>query len=116
MLMRYFQVFDCSIAAASIDYPTHRFRVFVIDPTGSTDLRAKILDHSKTQKAPHLAYYKRTLLDTESHQTRAGSINFGMKLATTIGARGPGEFIFVVDADVRLPLQRFMTLADDLCR
>ncbi|KAK4706081.1 hypothetical protein P7C70_g120, partial [Phenoliferia sp. Uapishka_3] len=104
--------FDCAIAAASMDYPAHRFRVMVIDPTGSADLERDILKHSKSQGCPHLTYHRHQLNASAGDVThsKANSINFGMKEASTFGIKGPGEFIAVFDADV-IPERNFLRAA-----
>ena len=124
-------VFDCAVAAASMDYPPHRYRVMVLDPLASAPLERELVRHAKTQAAPHLSYHRRELgaapptsvvvgeektpkLQQEGQQqtgargietaatTAANSINFGMVEAASFGIKGPAEFIAVFDADVSL--------------
>ncbi|GAA6060914.1 hypothetical protein JCM10212_003948 [Sporobolomyces blumeae] len=54
-------VFDCAVAAASMDYPAHRFRVMVLDPTNSSHLATSLSKHAASQACPHLSYHKREL-------------------------------------------------------
>lgn len=91
------------MAAASIDYPVHRFRVLVIDPLGSASLQKKLTLHAKTQGAPHLTYHHIALdtLNSKAYHSKSNSINFGASGAQSMGTRGGGEFIAVFDADVR---------------
>lgn len=86
-----------------MDYPAHRFRVMVLDPTGSNILERDVNKHAKTQGCPHLTYHRRILNSRvgDIFHTKANSINFGMKEASTFGIKGPGEFVAVFDADVR---------------
>ncbi|GAA5954985.1 hypothetical protein JCM3765_003152 [Sporobolomyces pararoseus] len=56
-------VFDCAVAAASMDYPAHRFRVMVLDPTCSASLSNSLSKHAATQACPHLTYHRRELLN-----------------------------------------------------
>ncbi|GAA5893362.1 uncharacterized protein JCM6883_007642 [Sporobolomyces salmoneus] len=56
-------VFDCAVAAASMDYPAHRFRVMVLDPTCSASLSQSLSKHAATQACPHLSYHRRELLN-----------------------------------------------------
>ncbi|ORY91777.1 hypothetical protein BCR35DRAFT_316900 [Leucosporidium creatinivorum] len=94
--------FDCAVAAASMDYPPHRYRVMVLDPTGSLNLQRDINKHAKSQACPHLSYHRRALGATQGDMfhTKANSINFGMMEANSFGVKGPAEFIAVFDADM----------------
>ena len=89
-----------------MDYAAHRFRVMVIDPTGSAILERDITKHAKSQGCPHLTYHRRQLYPSlgEDMHSRAGSVNCGSKEASTFGIKGPGEFIVVFEADVNLLL------------
>ncbi|GAA5868807.1 hypothetical protein JCM3774_003903 [Rhodotorula dairenensis] len=123
-------VFDCAVAAASMDYPSHRYRVLVLDPLGSAHLEREISKHAKTQACPHLTYHRRDLgtlekAESEKHidalsttagvsgggadsqQAKSNSINFGMREAASLGMKGPSEFIAVFDADV-IPERNFL--------
>lgn len=99
------QTFDCAVAAASMDYPPHRYRVMVLDPTGSLNLQRDITKHAKSQACPHLSYHRRALGATagDMFASKANSINFGMMEAMSFGVKGPAEFIAVFDADVSCP-------------
>lgn len=114
-------VFDCAVAAASMDYPSHRYRVMVLDPLGSTNLESEIAKHARTQACPHLTYHRRDLgteekvevvqsktkAQVDSQKTKSNAINFGMQEAASLGMKGPSEFIAVFDADV-LPERNFL--------
>ena len=100
------QVFDCAVAAASMDYPAHRYRVMVLDPAGSSELQSKIQKHAKGQACPHLSYHRRALGSGDSFTAKANSINFGMMEANSFGVKGPAEFIAVFDADVSYSSRR----------
>ncbi|KAL8276781.1 hypothetical protein RQP46_010837 [Phenoliferia psychrophenolica] len=104
--------FDCAVAAASMDYAAHRFRVMVLDPTGSAILERDITKHAKSQGCPHLTYHRRQLFPTlgDDCHSRAGSVNFGAKEASSFGIKGPGEFIVVFEADV-IPERNFLRAA-----
>ncbi|GAA5864193.1 hypothetical protein JCM1840_006696 [Sporobolomyces johnsonii] len=112
-------VFDCAVAAASMDYPPHRYRVMVLDPLASSSLAESLAKHSKSQACPHLSYHKREvgLAATEEKklpstpggtrmakkvefENKANSINFGMMEASSFGIKGPAEYIAVFDADM----------------
>ncbi|GAA6008840.1 hypothetical protein JCM11491_003803 [Sporobolomyces phaffii] len=54
-------VFDCAVAAASMDYPAHRFRVMVLDPTCSASLSTSLAKHAASQACPHLSYHRREI-------------------------------------------------------
>ncbi|KAM0788644.1 hypothetical protein ACM66B_002747 [Microbotryomycetes sp. NB124-2] len=94
--------FDCAVAAASMDYPPHRYRVMVLDPTGSAELQRDINRHAKSQACPHLSYHRRALNPDGSDvfYTKSNSVNFGMMEAMSFGVKGPAEFIAVFDADM----------------
>lgn len=116
-------VFDCAVAAASMDYPSHRYRVLVLDPLGSANLERELNKHAKTQACPHLTYHRRDLSSgtlgktenekpkkgstaaAETQQAKSNSINFGMQEAACLGMKGPSEFIAVFDADVSSDLK-----------
>ncbi|GAA6024201.1 hypothetical protein JCM10207_006779 [Rhodosporidiobolus poonsookiae] len=110
-------VFDCAVAAASMDYPPHRYRVMVLDPLASANLEKELARHAKAQACPHLSYHRRELgiqareekkrelqlgkkKGADSVATKANSINFGMMEASSFGIKGPAEFIAVFDADM----------------
>lgn len=95
-------VFDSAIAAASMDYPPHRFRVLVIDPVGSSSLQKMVLNYSKTQTSPHLSYHRRSLHSGRGdiHHSKSNSLNFGIAAASTMGGRGGGDLIAVFEGDV----------------
>ncbi|GAA5834224.1 hypothetical protein JCM11251_000575 [Rhodosporidiobolus azoricus] len=109
-------VFDCAVASASMDYPPHRYRVMVLDATGSVNLEKQLASHAKSQACPHLTYHRRVLGPEEekkeqleggkrkkgekSSKSKANSINFGMVEASSFGIKGPAEFIAVFDADM----------------
>ncbi|GAA5825664.1 hypothetical protein JCM3770_005986 [Rhodotorula araucariae] len=114
-------VFDCAVAAASMDYPPHRYRVMVLDPLASATLERDLTRHAKAQAAPHLTYHRRELgvsggasareekkaqlqgrqgKGVDNTVTKANSINFGMVEASSFGIKGPAEFIAVFDADM----------------
>jgi cellulose synthase/poly-beta-1,6-N-acetylglucosamine synthase-like glycosyltransferase len=119
-------VFDCAVAAASMDYPPHRYRVMVLDAGGSENLQKELARHAKAQACPHLSYHRRELGatggGTEGEKSpkmtvqqrrsikedrignKANSINFGMMEASSFGIKGPAEYVAVFDADVRTPL------------
>lgn len=119
-------VFDCAVAAASIDYPPHRYRVMVLDAGASDNLQKELARHAKAQACPHLSYHRRELgatgnggegekspkLTVQQRKTqkedrvsnKANSINFGMMEASSFGIKGPAEYVAVFDADVRLLL------------
>ncbi|BGO90549.1 hypothetical protein NBRC10512_005268 [Rhodotorula toruloides] len=115
-------VFDCAVAAASMDYPPHRYRVMVLDPTASSNLERELQRHAKAQACPHLTYHRRDVgakeeksmeslakkaNSTENKVTKANAINFGMHEASTFGIKGPAEFIAVFDADM-LPERNYL--------
>ena len=85
-----------------MDYPPHRYRVMVLDPTGSADLQRDVNQHAKSQACPHLSYHRRALNadGSDLFYTKANSVNFGMQEANSFGVKGPAEFIAVFDADV----------------
>jgi hypothetical protein len=85
-----------------MDYPPHRYRVMVLDPTGSVNLQREILKHAKSQACPHLSYHRHALgqVQGDLFHTKASSTNFGMKEASSFGIKGPAECIAVFDADV----------------
>lgn len=105
-------VFDSAVAAASMDYPTHRFRVMVIDPTCSPELQRKLTSHGKTQACPHLTYHRRVLSPSKGdvHLSKAASLNFGVSESRSMGVRGPGEYVAVFDASV-IPERNFLRAA-----
>ncbi|GAA5861864.1 hypothetical protein JCM8547_008578 [Rhodosporidiobolus lusitaniae] len=114
-------VFDCAVAAASMDYPPHRYRVMVLDAGASDNLEKELARHAKAQACPHLTYHRRDLgaakPDEKKSQVqlqqqrgkkevkdglsnKANSINFGMMEASSFGIKGPAEYVAVFDADM----------------
>ncbi|GAA6041858.1 hypothetical protein JCM8097_004510 [Rhodosporidiobolus ruineniae] len=113
-------VFDCAVAAASMDYPPHRYRVMVLDALASENLERDLARHAKAQATPHLTYHRRELGvrereekkdqlrdaaskragESDATKTKANSINFGMMEASSFGIKGPAEYIAVFDADM----------------
>lgn len=99
-------VFDCAVAAASIDYPPHRFRVMVLDPLSSVSLQREVLKHSKSQACPHLSYHRRTS-SVEHWHSKADAVNFGLREASSFGMKGPAEYVAVFEADM-LPERNYL--------
>ncbi|KDE07931.1 hypothetical protein MVLG_01840 [Microbotryum lychnidis-dioicae p1A1 Lamole] len=95
-------VFDCAIAAAAMDYPAHRYRVMVLDSANSLTLQRELQKHVKTQACPHLSYHRTasTANDKGVFRTRAEAVTFGLKEASSFGAKGPAEFVAILEADV----------------
>jgi cellulose synthase/poly-beta-1,6-N-acetylglucosamine synthase-like glycosyltransferase len=129
-------VFDCAVAAASMDYPPHRYRVMVLDAGGSENLQKELARHAKAQACPHLSYHRRELGatggGTEGEKSpkmtvqqrrsikedrignKANSINFGMMEASSFGIKGPAEYVAVFDADVRLHFSLLLSFSTKL--
>lgn len=80
-------VFDCAVAAASMDYPAHRFRVMVLDPTCSASLSTSLAKHAATQACPHLTYHRRELLNNLSPNASIDSKDEKKGTFTTTSAK-----------------------------
>jgi len=88
-------VFDCAVAAASMDYPPHRYRVMVLDPLASANLERELTRHAKSQAAPHLSYHRRELgaapqsvvVDSSGDEKTPKLMQEGQRRASS-GARG----------------------------
>ena len=90
-------ILNTARAACSIDYPTDRFRVFVLDDGRSASLFRSIA--ALNGQYPNLIYRSREKFPGVPHHFKAGNLNFGLR--ETLTAKGEeGEFVAALDADM----------------
>ena len=90
-------ILNTARAACSIDYPTDRFRVFVLDDGRSASLFRSIA--ALHGQYPNLIYRSREKSPGVPHHFKAGNLNFGLR--ETLTTKGEeGEFIAALDADM----------------
>ncbi|KAL2044904.1 hypothetical protein N7G274_002679 [Stereocaulon virgatum] len=90
-------ILNTARAACSIDYPTDRFRVFVLDDGRSASLFRSIT--ALNGQYPNLVYRSREKYPGLPHHFKAGNLNFGLR--ETLTTKGEeGEFVAALDADM----------------
>ena len=91
-------VMDTAIAAAKLDWPVDKLRVLVLDDVNSRELQRRAETYSNN-RALHLTYHRR-ITPPRGANSKAGLINYGLT-ETRINNRTPGDFVLVLEADVR---------------
>ena len=82
-------------AACALDYPSHRFRVIVLDDAGSNELSQRI---KKIKEFRDNVYYT-AREKTPDHHFKAGNLNHGYKIVESLPG-GPAEYMAALDADM----------------
>ena len=88
-------VFNTIRAACASDYPSHLFRVIVLDDAGSAELAHLV---TKLQQIRGNVYYT-ARIKGESHHFKAGNLNHGLDFVKTLPG-GPAEYVAPLDADM----------------
>ena len=94
-------IIDTVAAAAAIDYPQDRFRVFVSDDGKDSQLEASVQE--LTTKYSNVIYFARDKknrpLGQKAHGSKAGNLNDCVHHATSIGDE-PAKHFVCLDADM----------------
>lgn len=98
-------VIDTVAAAAAIDYPQDRFRVFVSDDGKDNQLEANVRELST--RYPNIIYFARDKKNRpfgqKAHGSKAGNVNDCVHHAANLGG-GPAKYFVCLDADM-IPLR-----------
>lgn len=90
-------VIDTVLAAAAQDWPTHRFRVIVLDDKHDLELEQRVGEiHARM---PHVMYTARTKIPGVPHHFKAGNLNHGLEYVKHLPG-GAGEYMAALDADM----------------
>ncbi|KAK3078570.1 hypothetical protein LTS18_007177, partial [Coniosporium uncinatum] len=84
---------DTIKAACSLDYPSDRYRVFLLDDGNSDILWRKVID---LRKSYHNLRYATRHASIKTH-SKAGNLNFGLEKSAS---SDPAEFVAVLDVDM----------------
>ena len=82
-------------AACAIDYPSHRFRVVVLDDAGSVALSGRV--NAIKLGRSNLFYTART--KGPDHHFKAGNLNYGLNYVGSLEG-GAADFVAALDADM----------------
>ena len=92
-------VMDTVIAAASQDYPTHRFRVFVLDDKKDANLERLVRDFQLERKeGPLIKYVARPKPQGVRHFYKGGNLRYGFKVSNDLDEGS--EYFAALDADM----------------
>ncbi len=86
---------DTIKACAVSDYPPDRFRIYVLDDENSTQVESLVKEIRELLPV-EILYAAR---QRKTQWLKAANLNFGLELAKR-SARGPGEFVAVLDIDM----------------
>jgi cellulose synthase/poly-beta-1,6-N-acetylglucosamine synthase-like glycosyltransferase len=90
-------IMDSAVGAASQDYPSDCFRVFILDDGQSNALRTAVAQYNLRTKSKEITYLARSKPEGKPHYFKAGNLAFG--LAET-DRRGGTEYFASLDADM----------------
>ncbi|KAI1172508.1 nucleotide-diphospho-sugar transferase [Nemania sp. FL0916] len=94
-------VMDTVAAAASQDYPPHRYRVFVLDDKGSLPLKRAIEEYrshaASASPGPQIYYLCRKRTQQASDNFKAGNLQFGLQESAHLSYQS--QFVAGLDAD-----------------
>ena len=90
-------ILNTARAACSIDYPTDRFRVIVLDDAKSPSLFRSVA--ALNGRYPNLYYRSREKRPGVPHHFKAGNLNFGLTETYTLKGH-MGEYVAALDADM----------------
>lgn len=93
-------IMDTAIAAASQDYPSQCFQVFVLDDGQNNELKAAIKEYSQanyTTNREKIEYLSRVKPAGQAHYFKSGNLAFGLAETRRFGA---SEYFAALDADM----------------
>ena len=90
-------IMDSAVGAASQDYPSDCFRVFILDDGQSSALQAAVKQYNMRTKSKEITYLARSKPEGKPHYFKAGNLAFG--LAET-DRRVGSEYFAALDADM----------------
>lgn len=91
-------VMDTIIAAASQDYPTHRFRIFVLDDKKDAFLEQLVHDFQSKKERPLVTYLARPKSQGIRHYYKGGNLRYGYEVSNDLDQGS--EFFAALDADM----------------
>ena len=91
-------VMDTIIAAASQDYPTHRFRIFVLDDKKDAFLEQLICDFQSKKERPLITYLARPKSQGIRHYYKGGNLRYGYEVSDDLDQGS--EYFAALDADM----------------
>lgn len=92
-------VMDTVIAAASQDYPTHRFRIFVLDDKKDANLERLVRDfQSEKKEKPSITYVARPKPQGIRHYYKGGNVRYGYEASNNLDQGS--EYFAALDADM----------------
>lgn len=94
-------IMDTVIAATAQDYPTERYRVFVLDDARSSELEKMVetfKDNDFKQNLPSLTYVARHKRPNIRHYFKAGNLRNGLEVTEKLGQGS--EYFAALDADM----------------
>jgi cellulose synthase/poly-beta-1,6-N-acetylglucosamine synthase-like glycosyltransferase len=86
---------DCVRAAASQDYPAHRYRVYLLDDAKAPGLEDAVL--SLNSVGCKVTYLSRDKIDGVPHFYKAGNLRYGIEQTVQLGWKS--EYIASLDVD-----------------
>ena len=91
-------VMDTIIAAASQDYPTHRFRIFVLDDKKDAFLEQLVRDFQSKKEKPLITYLARPKSQGIRHYYKGGNLRYGYEVSNDLDQGS--EYFAALDADM----------------
>ena len=91
-------VMDTIIAAASQDYPTHRFRIFVLDDKKDALLEQLVRDFQSKKEKPWITYLARPKSQGIRHYYKGGNLRYGYEVSNDLDQGS--EYFAALDADM----------------
>ena len=91
-------VMDTIIAAASQDYPTHRFRIFVLDDKKDALLEQLVRDFQSKKERPLITYLARPKSQGIRHHYKGGNLRYGYEVSNDLDQGS--EYFAALDADM----------------
>ena len=85
------------MAVLSIDYPTKRYRVFLLDDKDDARVKDKVDQIAKARQQDNLFYTSRKNRASGPKFAKAGNLNHGLEYLANLG---PAEFVAVLDVDM----------------
>ena len=91
-------VMDTIIAAASQDYPTNRFRIFVLDDKKDALLEQLVRDFQSKKERPLITYLARPKSQGIRHYYKGGNLRYGYEVSNDLDQGS--EYFAALDADM----------------
>ena len=91
-------VMDTIAAAASQDYPTHRFRIFVLDDKKDAFLEQLVRDFQSKKERPLITYLARPKSQGIRHYYKGGNLRYGYEVSNDLDQGS--EYFAALDADM----------------